>query len=758
MKNKMQRAIIRPQTGPAGTGSVIPASLIARNLRIKAGERSIFLVATLIFLFPLLSRSAEVRSIDTPVATLRISETTGDLVGLAWRSPALEVIGEPRLGENFRILVPQEHYQANYFNSRDQKVSRIEAAPDGVLCTYDSLSNDRETLPVTVRYRIHVAGQQLQFSIEVQNPTDRKLAEVMYGIIGGQKGIGNRLDTESMVPGANNDLSPVLFTRFRPGFFGGGGNFGTPYDAVTFTYPGSMPMGWIDIYNTKAGIGYYYANQDSDTRLMLLDVELRPYAKGAEIKDNWPSPSELPAGEPIGLTMGWVNLPYLSSGTFTSGPVALQVHQGDWREASRIYRSWFDQHFTVRPTPDWLRQENAWQSIILSNGEDVIWHRFSELPQLAADAKKYGITTFEILGWNIGGIDRGYPQYQPDPRLGTPEEFRDALAKMRAMGVHPLIFTNVDVADTATPLFQSRLKQYAVEGRWAPDWPLFGWGEGTISGTAGLTPSNMTLVSPSHPEFRKLEMDQYLQLVRDGADGFQIDKSNGSNMLDFNPQLSVSPDKSLVPGILETFKELLASARAIRPDFSLAGETWSDRALPYVDVSYMRMGTIDIGSPVLKYTFPEWTATIFGTTPGDYNEINNGMRYGFVWDLAPRHYTASADEPLTRPFARYVSELIRIRKRYADLLFFGRFNDTVGATVKGGEDIRYSVFDPFKPEGKGRACVVVNFSDAPQSVEISLGGAAGDAVLASPFHPDQKVTLPLETSIPAHQLVVVVRE
>jgi len=61
----------------------------------------------------------------------------------------------------------------------------------------------------------------------------------------------------------------------------------------------------------------------------------------------------------------------------------------------------------------------AWQSTIISNCEDVVLHRFKDLPRLAADAKKYGVTTFEILGWNIGGIDRGYPQYVPDPPLGT---------------------------------------------------------------------------------------------------------------------------------------------------------------------------------------------------------------------------------------------------------------------------------------------------------------------------------------------------
>jgi hypothetical protein len=705
--------------------------------------------------------SAAVRLIETPEATLRISEQTGDLVGLHWKNPDLEVILEPRLGENFRLLVPKTGYEAAYFSSRDQNVSRIEEASDGVLCTYESLrrtgssENDPETIPIQVRYRVRVAGGQVLFSIEVNNPTDRKLAEVMYGIVGGLQGIGNRLDTESFVPGANVNIAPGLFSRFHGGGYGGG-NLGIRYDAAGFSYPGNMSMGWMDVFNAKAGIGYYYANQDPETRLTLLYFEMRPFAKGASMKDSWPSPSEV-AGEPLGVTMGWVNFPYLSKGIFTVGPVALQVHKGAERAASGIYRTWFDKHFPIKRPRSWLRQENAWQSIILSNSEDAVVHRFDELPKLAADAKKYDITTFEILGWDIGGIDRGYPQYEPDPRMGTPAEFRKALADMRKLGVHPLIFSNVQVADTATPVFRDSLKQYVVDGLHAPDWRLSGWGEGTISARAGLTQSNMTLVSPSHPGYREFLMNQYLQLVRDGAEGFQFDKTNILAVLDFNPQLTTSPDKSLCQGLLETYRELLSKGRTIDPDLAIASETWFDRALPYIDVSYMRMGNIDMGSPILRYTFPEWTATIFGESPGDFNPMNNGMRYGLVWALAPNHYNDSVDEPLTRPLAQYVKELIRIRKKYADLLFYGRFNDTEGATVRGGNAVRYSVFKPFQSEGQGRACVVVNFGDTPESVEVNLEGVSGEVTIASPHQPDRTAVLPARLSIPPHQLAVIVK-
>jgi hypothetical protein len=272
----------------------------------------------------------------------------------------------------------------------------------------------------------------------------------------------------------------------------------------------------------------------------------------------------------------------------------------------------------------------------------------------------------------------------------------------------------------------------------------------------GLARSNMTLVSPVHPNFRTFLMNQYLQMVRDGADGFQLDKT-GVGLLDFNRSLPVSPDKSLPSGTLTTFQELLQKARAINPNFSLASEIWVDRALPYVDVSYMRMGDIDMGSTALHYTFPEWTSTIFGESPGDFNPMNNGMRYGLVWALAPRHYNDSVDEPLTQPLARYVSELIRIRKQNADLLFFGRFNDTLGADVKADADIRYSTFTSLKQGNQDRAAVLVNFSDHPEYATLDLPGLSGQTIeVSAPFEADRTAILPLHVVIPGRHCVVVV--
>ncbi len=700
--------------------------------------------------------AASLREFETPLCTLRLDSLTGNLCGITWRNPRLEIIQEPLLGENFRLRFPRPGNEANYFLSSGQKVSRIEARPDGVTCHYESLRNVREQIDVSAAYHIRALEGRLEFSLDINNSSDLPLAEVFHSIVGGQNGLVNRADTESLVPGMFTNLSPDIFRGFAGGY--GGGNLGIRYSAQGFEYAGfTLVMGWTEFYNRQANVGLHYAYHDPEPRLAAIYYELRPFTKTAVVGDKWPTPADVPADEPIGLTMGWLNFPYAGKGASHFGPVALQVHSGDWHEGSVLYRHWFDQHFPVRRPPTWLRKEMAWQSVIISNCEDEVLYRFKDWPKLAADARKYDVTTFEILGWNVGGIDRGYPQYTPDPRLGTREEFRQALAEIRRLGVHPLLFANIQVADTATPLFKDKLHRYAVMGRWAPDYALMGWGEGTISARLGLTRSNMTLVSPSHPEYRKLLVDQCVERVRDGGAGFQFDKAGMMGDLDFNPDLPTSPDRSLMEGVFLTYADILAKTREVDPETAIASENFLDRAFPFVDVSYARMNQIDMPSPALKYTFPEWTATICAESPGDFNVMNNGMRYGLVWAVQPRHYNDSMDERLTRPLSRYVQELIRIRAKHKDVLFFGRFRDTLGAEVKAGPDVRYSVFEGLDKPGK--ACVVVNFGNEEETAEVAWPEGEGTEVeVLAPFQPDAVQTLPAKVRLAPRTCAVIARK
>ncbi|HEY4152336.1 MAG TPA: DUF6259 domain-containing protein [Pseudolysinimonas sp.] len=683
--------------------------------------------------------------------TVELDPVTGDLIGVVWRDPELRVIDEPRLGENFRLLLPRPDYEATYFFSRDQKVDRILEEETGLVLEYSSLRNDSETVDVAVRYRITSTSEGIEFSIEIDNKTSRPIAEVFYGIVGGMNGIGTRSDSRSMVPGGHDNLVPNIFDTFPAGEYGGG-NLGIRYSACGFLYPGyaGLTMSWMSLYNESSGIGLYYGSHDPQTRLTGLYFELRPFTNSAVLRSNWPTRDDVPEDEPIGLTMGWLNFPYVAQGTIELGPVRLQVHPGDWRTGSKIYRHWFDQHFPVVPT-SWLRREMAWQSTIMRNPEDVSIHHFADLPSMAVDAKKYDVTTFEICGWDAGGIDRGYPDYTPDPKLGSRADFRAALDGIREAGVKPVVFANLQVADTATDEFRTTLHKYAVHGRWAPDLHMLGFGEGTISARLGLTQSNMAIMNLSHDEFRSPLVDQLVDLVRDGAAALQLDKTIVTQFLDFADP-SGFPDRGVASGLLAALDEVLTRGREIDPDFALASEVWWDRTFQYQSVMYSRMVDIDIPHPALVYTFPEVTSTIFAENPADFNVLSNGMRYGMVWAIAPRHYNDSLDERLTQPLARYLRELIRIRSRFAGLLFLGRFQDADGAVVNSHPALRHSVF---RDASDRQASVLVNYGDEP--LEATVDWTAGLQVdVCQPFEPDRVTVLPATVTIAPRSCAVVV--
>jgi hypothetical protein len=168
------------------------------------------------------------------------------------------------------------------------------------------------------------------------------------------------------------------------------------------------------------------------------------------------------------------------------------------------------------------------------------------------------------------------------------------------------------------------------------------------------------------------------------------------------------------------------------------------------------MVDVDIPSPALLFTFPEVASTTFAENPADFNVMNNGMRYGLVWALAPRHYSDSLDERLTRPLAEYVSELIRIRTKHRDILFHGRFRDTLGAEVRKHPDLRYSVFRSAEERDQRQGCVLVNFGNRPVETSVAWAGSSGGVEVCQPHREDRLATLPATVKLPPRQCAVVV--
>jgi hypothetical protein len=106
--------------------------------------------------------------------------------------------------------------------------------------------------------------------------------------------------------------------------------------------------------------------------------------------------------------------------------------------------------------------------------------------------------------------------------------------------------------------------------------------------------------------------------------------------------------------------------------------------------------------------------------------------------------------------SEYVRELIRIRTKHKNLLFHGRFQDTVGAAVKAGNHVRYSVFEGMDKREKG--CVVVNYGNEETMVKVNWPGGEGTNVeLLQPWQPEKFGKLPIELQLPPRRCAVIVQ-
>ena len=187
----------------------------------------------------------------------------------------------------------------------------------------------------------------------------------------------------------------------------------------------------------------------------------------------WLTPEQA-KGQPVGLVFSHVRYPFIKAGeTFTGGEFILRLHEGDWHQAAKFYRGWFMEHFPFDKSRSWLRKQSAWFTSIIYQPEDRIVADFKTYGRWTADAQRFGINTFELIGWHTGGLERGYPHTWPSPNsAGMKASAADRVDHERGGRILP--FVNYNILDSATEQYRRELKPYTHQdgfGTTPTGWP-----------------------------------------------------------------------------------------------------------------------------------------------------------------------------------------------------------------------------------------------------------------------------------------------
>lgn len=644
--------------------------------------------------------------------TIKIDPASGGIRSVA--DAALDVHLEPReAAEAFRLILRRGDRSLETISSRTQTPPRWERFQDRCTAEWSGPlkgpRGDGFDIRVRVTYRICASEEgrpDLRVWMSVDNRGPASVLEVLMPAVGGLEALGGA------VTGSHRALTKPL-TR--------------PFGDWAPHYPGAIPMPFVHIGGER---GVYFGAHEVLARFKLLRLHEDNNTIAARV----------------------THVPLLPPGnTFVSCAAVYRLHKEGFAGSGRTYRSWFVRTFGVKdPWKDWIRKQSFFQMTMMMLPEGNINYRFKDIPRLAADAKKYGVTAIQLAGWQRGGHDGGYPYYEPDPRLGTWEDLRQAIRACHRMGVRVFFFVNVQVAMLDLDWYRRELRRYETETEAGDPFWVAGWGMGTLASRMGLTTPLMAFLDPAFPRYADALMVYYRKLADIGADGVHVDKMFPA-ALNANRHAPLPPDTSPWEGAIRFLRRMDTECRRINPNWRVSAECSWDRFLS-VGTATWWAGNMS----AVKEVFPETAETVGLYQPYDYAGVNNAVREGHVVMVAPYHFQRSMDEPAWRGLSRYIRDVKAIRDRLAAAVFLGERLEPTSADIQSlNQSVVWAVYR--NPRWQRRVCIVTNNSGAHTQFQVGVwpGTRSGLARVHLPGRSAIVVALPATIDLPPERLVFV---
>lgn len=434
-------------------------------------------------------------------------------------------------------------------------------------------------------------------------------------------------------------------------------------DEVAYTYPSVLAMQYLTLYNK--GRSVYLACYSTDENTLTLN---------AKVMCN-------------GLLFSVNHYPFLTQGSWQSPQCGLAVLPGDWHAAADLYAGHMRGVFRPPIPPDWMRDGfHGWMQIMMHFERQKPLHYFKDLPGIFREAReKSGLDILHVCGWNGRGHDTFYPDYNPDPDLGTPEELQQAIREIKALGGRVILYTNGRLVDPDSVFSrQGGENCLCVDPAGQPYRERY------------FNTVNFGVACPSCTVYGDYLAEQIGKLCGDfGADAVQIDQISCNQALFCYDKrhAHTTPANNFLAPTDKMLQQIRKMHTSLNPDSFTWIEGCHERFGQYYDVSqghgeggpgWEILGPV---AELFKYTYPDYIVT---GTSSNVHQLCHTFAQGKPFDLDTKHLD-DAD------FAALLRNLLTLRKSYPEYFLRGVFRDNVGLNVAG--DVKGYRLD--HPDGDG---------------------------------------------------------
>ena len=683
--------------------------------------------------------------LETGSLHLEFSEKNGALVYLKAKDTGWVIHRRSELGLSWQLLVPLgDLARNNPVLGEKQALTSWERGEDYVRFAWDGVESEKGgLLDIRVETEVRAAGRRAEWRTRIVN----RSPYIVESALSPRVGDLTRPDADGPFKTFMYDYGSATELNLWPTYDNQRGDWGIEHPMQIGM--SASPCSPYFLMRSE-GQGLYAGLLSDRAEYVAWSTELLP-GYSSSITSLVPEGDEI-AGQPVHTIFNPIHMCYVPSGeSFDLTPIALEAYQGSWQAGVDIYKAWRDTWMVPAKAPQWARDPHAWLQIHINSPESELRLRYADIPKVAAECARHGITAIQLVGWNRGGQDRGNPSHDHDPRLGTYAELQRAIAESKKLGVRIILFCKFTWGDVTEDLFRKELSDCAVMDPFG-DWYVHG-GYQYFTPAQWLDVNKRRLASMCFGSRKYIDAckREFAKAAGTGCEGILYDECqhHGGGVICFDTRHGHKYGYPVHQGDLGLAGELL-SVQKKGDDFLLAGEACYDWEFQKYMFSYFRSRNV-AHKPVSRYMQPFVPMATAVSGFDDRDMINQCLMCRYVISYEPYYFKGwPHDFPETVTYGEKMDEL---RKELRDYLWDGEYRDTCGATVtvKGGGS--HANFARFQRQDGDSALVVCNYGGGEVTLLPAL--EKGQLTRYRLVDDDTWHTFGGEITLPAHSAAVV---
>ncbi len=401
-------------------------------------------------------------------------------------------------------------------------------------------------------------------------------------------------------------------------------------------------------------------------------------------------------------------------------------YTGDWHETSRIYREWANTWWKHSEEPQWVKEMNGFQRIIMKHQYGQTLFPYTDVTSRIKKAgESVGINVVFPFGWWNTGMDNGYPDsyFVTDPKQGGDTFLKQAISDFKKDGGKVILYYNGKLIDTESDFYKKgdgkKVCFVSNTGSEITEAYRF-YGPGTFTGYYDAR--TFVVADTKNPKWQRKLYEMADHAIRFGANsvfydqlGYAEDVGTWDTSKEFPvPELRVIYDKGNALKMIHDYIDTKDKEMAI------GTECIADYTSQFCDYIHIVTNLSDPGNFIdwFRYTFPEIILSdrnLDGDEPDIIWLVNQDVLLGLRNNLQIFRLRGTINE--TPVYQQYLSKVNTLKDKYKNLLVMGRYCDTDGFSTNDSRILARSFVS-----GDDKAVVITQKSAENVSARIEVPG------------------------------------